>query len=173
MLPRHTRGNRPVPGPCRNGPRLCRSGSFSYLPRVAVIDCLYVVHRPVDVFGGILSGVGYACQVVGDERFYSASAGAGECQYRAQEAVVEQLSFQLFRFPTGIKMVYVHHNQARRSGQAVAFAVGKDTAGGNVGQCLLLEHTIDFFIPVFRCPAHGLGQCFQAFAGCDQFVHFL
>ena len=33
MLPRHMRGNRPVPGPCRNGPRLCRSGSFSYLPR--------------------------------------------------------------------------------------------------------------------------------------------
>lgn len=153
MLPRHMRGNRPVPSPCRNGPRLCRSGSFSYLPvRVAVIDCLYVVHRPVDVFGGILSGVGYACQVVGDERFYSASAGAGECQYRAQEAVVEQLSFQLFRFPTGIKMVYVHHNQARRSGQAVAFAVGKDTAGGNVGQCLLLEHTIDFFHPRFPLP---------------------
>lgn len=156
MLPRHTRGNRPVPGPCRNGPRLCRSGSFSYLPRpggcCGIIDRLYIVHRPVDVFGSILSGVGYACQVVGDERFYSVSAGAGECQYRVQEAVVEQLSFQLFRFPTGIKMVYVHYNQARRSGQAVAFAVGKDTAGGNVGQCLLLEHTIDFFIPVFRLP---------------------
>ena len=55
----------------------------------------------------------------------------------------------------------------------VAFAVVKDAAGSNVGQCLLLEHTIGFFIPVFRCPAHGLGQCFQAFAGCDKFVHFL
>lgn len=124
MLPRHTRGNRPVPSPCRNGPRLCRNGLFFIFPvRVAaveIIDCLYVVHRPVDVFGGILFGVGYACQVVGDERFYSVSAGAGECQYRAQEEVVEQLSFQLFRFPTGIKVVYVHHNQARRSGQAVA-----------------------------------------------------
>lgn len=137
MLPRHTRGNRPVPSPCRNGPRLCRNGLFFYLPvRVAaveIIDCLYVVHRPVDVFGGILFGVGYACQVVGDERFYSVSAGAGECQYRAQEEVVEQLSFQLFRFPTGIKVVYVHHNQARRSGQAVAFTVGKNAAGSNVG----------------------------------------
>lgn len=133
MLPRHTRGNRPVPGPCRNGPRLCRNGLFFIFPvRVAaveIIDCLYVVHRPVDVFGGILFGVGYACQVVGDERFYSVSAGAGECQYRAQETVVEQLSFQLFRFPTGIKMVYVHHNQARRSGQAVAFTVGKTPQG--------------------------------------------
>ena len=79
------------------------------------------------------AGVGYACQVVGDERFYSVSAGAGECQYRAQEEVVEQLSFQLFRFPTGIKVVYVHHNQARRSGQAVAFTVGKNAAGSNVG----------------------------------------
>lgn len=95
---------------------------------VEIIDCLYVVHRPVDVFGSILFGVGYACQVVGDERFYSVSAGAGECQYRAQEEVVEQLSFQLFRFPTGIKVVYVHHNQARRSGQAVAFTVGKNAA---------------------------------------------
>ena len=101
MLPRHTRGNRPVPSPCRNGPRLCRNGLFFIFPvRVAaveIIDCLYVVHRPVDVFGDILFGVGYACQVVGDERFYSVSAGAGECQYRAQEEVVEQLSFQLFR----------------------------------------------------------------------------
>lgn len=133
MLPRHTRGNRPVPSPCRYGPRLCRNGLFFIFPvRVAaveIIDCLYVVHRPVDVFGGILFGVGYACQVVGDERFYSVSAGAGECQYRAQEEVVEQLSFQLFRFPTGIKVVYVHHNQARRSGQAVAFTVGKTPQG--------------------------------------------
>ena len=32
MLPRHTRGNRPVPSPCRNGPRLCRNGLFFYLP---------------------------------------------------------------------------------------------------------------------------------------------
>ena len=38
MLPRHTRGNRPVPGPCRNGPRLCRSGSFSYLPRRMLLE---------------------------------------------------------------------------------------------------------------------------------------
>mgnify|MGYP000559210419 CR=1 FL=1 len=66
---------------------------------VEIIDCLYVVHRPVDVFGGILFGVGYACQVVGDERFYSVSAGAGECQYRAQEEVVEQLSFLAFPLP--------------------------------------------------------------------------
>ena len=88
MLPRHTRGNRPVPSPCRNGPRLCRNGLFFIFPvRVAaveIIDCLYVVHRPVDVFGGILFGVGYACQVVGMNAFtpcplglVNASTGAG------------------------------------------------------------------------------------------------
>ena len=134
MLPRHMRGNRPVPGPCRNGPRLCRSGSFSYLPRPGGCHRLLVRSSSPS---GCFRRYSVWCRVCvpgrRDERFYSASAGAGECQYRAQEAVVEQLSFQLFRFPTGIKMVYVHHNQARRSGQAVAFAVGKDTAGGNVG----------------------------------------
>ena len=40
---------------------------------------------------------------------------------------------RFFRFLTGIKVVYVHHNQARRSGQAVAFTVGKNAAGSNVG----------------------------------------
>ncbi len=126
MLPRHTRGNRPVLGPCRNGPRLCRSGSFSYLPRPGGCHRLLVrSSSPSGCFRRYSVWCRVCVQVVGDECFYSASAGAGECQYRAQETVVEQLSFQLFRFPTGIKMVYVHHNQARRSGQAVAFAVRK------------------------------------------------
>ena len=102
MLPRHTRGNRPYQVLAGTVHAFAGMVCFFIFPvRVAaveIIDCLYVVHRPVDVFGGILFGVGYACQVVGDERFYSVSAGAGECQYRAQEEVVEQLSFQLFRF---------------------------------------------------------------------------
>ena len=112
-----------------------------------IIDCLYVVHRPVDVFGDILFGVGYACQVVGDERFYSVSAGLVNASTGAGGGR-RTIVFSAFPLLTGIKVVYVHHNQARRSGQAVAFAVGKRTPQGvTVGQCLLLEHTIDFSSP--------------------------
>ena len=75
MLPRHTRETGPYQVLAGTVHAFAGVVRFLIFPvRVAaveIIDCLYVVHRPVDVFGSILSGVGYACQVVGDERFYS------------------------------------------------------------------------------------------------------
>lgn len=70
-------------------------------------------------------------------------------------------------------MVDVHHYQAGGFLQAVAAAAGEHSAGGDVGQCLLLQEAAGVIVAAQGGVSNIERQCGEAFVGSDQVVDFV